>query len=79
DIAQELYEKNDDKNGIINVCGYLGVVFSNFGQHKKALEYYEKALKLSKESGKQSKIAIQYNNIALTYADLKEYGKSIEY
>ncbi len=51
------------------------------GEYGKALEWFERALKISeKVLGKEHpSTATTYNNIALVYSDLGEYEKALEW
>ncbi|MDE6784003.1 MAG: tetratricopeptide repeat protein, partial [Ruminococcus sp.] len=51
------------------------------GEYDKALEYYEKALKICESVlGKEHpNTATTYNNIAVVYQDKGEYDKALEY
>ena len=45
--AKILYEELDDKQGIANTLGNIGNIHNKRGEWERAIEYYEKSLKLS--------------------------------
>ena len=61
---------------------YLGVTYSQKGDYKKALEYYEKALDMELKSHgdeNHSEIAGIYLNIGMIWYNLRDYKKTVEY
>ncbi len=76
----ELAEKLDWNFGKATCFNALGVAFS-YGKsnYLKALEYYQKALKINEELGNRMGVGIQLGNIANLYQALSEYPKSLEY
>ena len=59
----------------------LGLAYKQKGDYDKALEYFQKALKLDlKQVGPwHTEVAIRYNNLAMTYEYKGEYDKAIAY
>ncbi len=49
------------------------------GETRKAIEYYEQALKISREIGDRRNEGNWLGNLGLAYADLGETRKAIEY
>jgi tetratricopeptide (TPR) repeat protein len=63
------------------LCHQVATVFSEFGQHSKALEYYAKSLAITQATlGEQHpSTAATYNGMALVYDKQGEYSKALEY
>ena len=61
------------------VLGNLGTAYSNLGEPRKAIEYYEQALKISREIGDRRGEGNHLGNLGLAYSDLGEPRKAIEY
>ena len=69
------------------VMGYnnLGSIYNACGEHKEALEIYQKSLILKNDKldltneNNIASIALNYNNIAMTYKDLKNYSECEKY
>ncbi len=57
----------------------LGVINKNLGQLDLALEYYQKALKIEMESGKEIGVATIQGNIGIIYSMRKMYDKAKEH
>jgi tetratricopeptide (TPR) repeat protein len=61
------------------VIGYLGNVYCSLGEVIKAIEYYEKALKIAQEIGDKQGEGTWIGNIGTAYSDQGEVKKAIEY
>ncbi|MDW5550956.1 tetratricopeptide repeat protein [Methanosarcina sp.] len=61
------------------VFGDLGLTFMQLGYVRKAIEYYEQALKISREIGDRRGEGADLGNLGLAYSDLGEPRKAIEY
>jgi tetratricopeptide (TPR) repeat protein len=59
----------------------FGSILNNLGDHKKAIEYFTKALDIDLVvyGDKHPKVAIRYNNLGSAWGDLGEHKKAIEY
>lgn len=57
----------------------LGMVYTNLGQRKKALEYYKRALPIRVEVGDRVGEAATLNNIGMVYNTLGQPQKALEY
>ena len=56
-----------------------GIAYSDLGEPKKAIEYYEQALKISREIGDRRGEGNDLGNLGIAYSDLGEPRKAIEY
>lgn len=61
------------------LLGNLGLVYSDLGDTRKAIEYYEQALKISREIGDRRGEGVDLGNLGNAYHRLGETRKSIEY
>ena len=61
------------------VFGDLGLIFMQLGYVRKAIEYYEQALKISREIGDRRGEGADLGNLGLAYSDLGEPRKAIEF
>ena len=68
-----------DQSGIASNNGNLGNAYSNLGQYRKAIKYYENGLQISRAIGDQSGIASNNGNLGSVYCSLGEYQKAIKY
>ena len=69
--------KDDEISGYL--LGSLGILYYQIGSYKKAIEYHEKALVISKEIGDRRGEGNQLGNLGLAYSDLGQVEKAIEY
>ncbi|AKB44301.1 tetratricopeptide repeat protein [Methanosarcina vacuolata] len=63
----------------IFVLGNLGIAYNQIGETKKAIEYYELALELSRNIGNRNSEGSLLCNLGISYRDLSKFEKSIEY
>jgi tetratricopeptide (TPR) repeat protein len=61
------------------VFGDLGLTYQHLGYVRKAIGYYEQALRIDREIGHRHGEAIRLGNLGLAYRDLGEPKKAIEY
>ncbi len=59
--------------------GNLGINYSALGQIQKAIEYYEKALTISRQISDMRNEGSQLGNLGNAYSDLGQMEKAIEY
>ena len=78
-INEHLLEKVRDREGKAKILGELGVISYYSGELEKALEYYEKALKLEEELEIKEGIAANLGNIGIVYSTRGELDKALEY
>ncbi len=56
----------------------MGVVYHSRGEYDRAIECYERQLRISEELGDRGGIAIAIGNMGLVYASRGEYDRAIE-
>jgi len=66
---------------IATLSNNLSIIFRDFGNYKKALEYNMKAIEIEEKvlEPNHPDLATSYSNIAATYSDLGDYEKALEY
>lgn len=87
DLYSKLLPKNQLGNEILlknkrdhsAILGNLGVAYYYLGESRKAIEYYEQALKISREIRDKGGEGNNLGNLGSAYSDLGEYRKAIEY
>ena len=61
-----------------NALNNLGIIYFEKGEYEISLDFYNKSLKISEETGVKERIAISLNNLAVIYRSLGDFQKSIE-
>ncbi|EGD83660.1 hypothetical protein PTSG_12145 [Salpingoeca rosetta] len=69
----------DSTDAFAGLCGQVGLVLYQFGEHNRAVAYYETALAvyLRTEGEKGRNVAALYNNLGIAYKNKGEYDKAI--
>jgi tetratricopeptide (TPR) repeat protein/anti-sigma regulatory factor (Ser/Thr protein kinase) len=67
------------KSGLARSYNNSGIVYAEMNEYTKALENYQKALKVYQEMGVKKNISIAYNNIGSIYRSLNENKKALTY
>lgn len=57
----------------------LGLAYSHMGNLKKSIEYYEQALKISRELSDRQREGANFGNLGIAYSNLGESKKAIGY
>ena len=57
----------------------LGIACYSMGDFRKAIEYHERQLKISKEVGDRAGQGIACGNLGIAYRSLGDFQKAIEY
>ncbi len=80
-LNKSIYLKKQiaDSSGIYQVKGLIGTVYLQKTQYKEALPYLLESVNYFERKQKTTLLAKMYNNLAITYANLKEFEKSINY
>ncbi|EGD81252.1 mbre TPR repeat protein [Salpingoeca rosetta] len=70
----------DSTDAFAKLRGEVGSVLLQFGEHDKAIAYYETALAvyLRTEGEKGGNVAALYNNLGAAYADKGEYDRAVQ-
>jgi len=61
------------------MLGTLGLAYDCLAQMEKAVEYYQRALVILKESGDREREGLLLGNLGISYKDLGQMEKAIEY
>lgn len=75
----ELAEKSNWKNGVANANRTLGSHYITESDYPKALEYFDKAVKIFETLGNRKQIAGVFHNIGIVYKNQSNYRKALEY
>jgi tetratricopeptide (TPR) repeat protein/DNA-binding CsgD family transcriptional regulator len=77
-LAGDYYQDLNDLIGLINVYDRKGMVYFHKGQYAKALNWFQKALVLSKRKNNRELIALSNYHIGITNMNLGNYEVAIE-
>lgn len=77
-MAEELATETENKLGLSEVYERYGNYFENKGDYKKAIDYYNKCLKL-RESISQVPMASVMHNLGTAYYYIAAYDKALEF
>lgn len=72
-----LEEKNERMQGAL--YNNIGIVYSEMGELKKTIVYYEKSLGIRKRIGDVSGVGSSYNNLGNAYLIIGNYSKALTY
>ena len=78
-INEYLLEKIKDKKDMSNSLSELGSIHLLLAEPRKAIEYYEQALKISREIGDRRGEGADLGNLGSAYSHLGEPRKAIQY
>lgn len=67
------------KFGMTNNYSDIGVVYSESGDNDRALESFDKALKIAEENNDQEGVAIVLGNIGNVYSNMGRYDAAVKY
>ena len=70
--ALDMFEKYNSFGEEAEVFNNIGIIYEELNDNDKAIEYYEKAIKID------DKYALAYNNLGALYMSLKNYKKAAE-
>jgi tetratricopeptide (TPR) repeat protein len=57
----------------------MGAIYKDQGDYPKALDYYQRILKIMEEKGAKWRIATSINNIGVIYDAQGDYPKALDY
>ncbi|EGD81238.1 tetratricopeptide protein [Salpingoeca rosetta] len=80
--VETMRARGEDKtDAFAGLCGAVGSVLSEFGEHDKAIAYYETALAvyLRTEKEKGENVAVSNNNLGNAYCSKGEYDRAIAF
>jgi signal transduction histidine kinase len=77
--ASRIREEIGDFEGIISTFNNIGFIFSEMGNDKEALEYYQKSLEYKEKTGSTKDIGITLNNIGWVYFRGSKYDLALTY
>jgi len=86
--AYKYFEKDKSKHidDLADASSALGYMHFDMGQHDKSITYYDEAIRYYKMAYAKEPsndllyvISVNYGNIAFSYSQLKNFGKTIEY
>ncbi len=77
--AQNVSEKNEALQAIAVDLGNIGLVYAQYADYPKALDYYFQALKIGEELGNKIGIASQLCNIGSVYNNQADYPNALNY
>ena len=78
-INEYLLEKMQNKKEKANILSELGTIHFLLSEPRKALEFYEQALKISREIGDRWGDGVHLGNLGNAYSDLSEPRKALEF
>ena len=68
-----------DKAGLATSLSNIGAVYDTVRDEQQALEYYTKALPLTRETGDKAQEGVTLKNIGVVYENLREEQKAFDY
>jgi tetratricopeptide (TPR) repeat protein len=72
-------QKFKDLHNQNKLMGFIGTIYVNLNETKKALEYYEQALEITHNIGDRQRQGFWLGNIGNAYTNLGENRKALEY
>ncbi|EGD78789.1 mbre TPR repeat protein [Salpingoeca rosetta] len=80
--VEVMQARGEDKTkAFAELCNHVGNVLVQFGEHDRAIAYYNTALPihLRTEGDKGESVATLYNNLGIAYRHKSDYDRTIEY
>ena len=78
-VSAQAAHKLGNKKEQSYALGNLGNAYSDLGETRKAIDYYEQLLAIARETGDRHGEGAVLGNLGLAYSDLGETRKAIEY
>ena len=79
DIALEIAEDNDDLDSLSTIYNFFGIYHKIRGHLRKSVRFFEKGLKIHKESNNKIKECNILNNLADCYSKMRKNEQAIEF
>jgi CHAT domain-containing protein/Tfp pilus assembly protein PilF len=76
--ALSILQAVDDRAGEGATLNNIGLVYSNLGQYRQALEQYQQALPITRAISDRVLEGATLNNIGLVYSNLGQYAQALE-
>lgn len=76
---QRISDRKLDTGQRARIANDIGLIYKYKDQNDKALEYYQKALKLASAADDRHQVAILYDNIGGIYREQAQFSKAINY
>jgi len=77
-LSLQIREELGDKHKMGHSLGNIGWTYYEIGDYDKALDYYNRSLKIYEELGWEN-ISNEINNIGLIYYQQEDYNKALEF
>ncbi|WP_333878679.1 tetratricopeptide repeat-containing sensor histidine kinase [Flavobacterium sp.] len=68
-----------DFNNLKNIYVNLGVSYDHAGDHRKAIEYYKKAIPYMQQTENYNSVAMNFHNMAVAYGELNDFSNAEYY
>ncbi len=75
----KIHEETNNREGMANDYGNMGIVFWKQGDMQKALDYYEKALKIDEDIGNREGVANQLGNMGNVFRIQGDMQKALDH
>ncbi|MCL5773948.1 MAG: tetratricopeptide repeat protein [Firmicutes bacterium] len=75
----KIYEKSNNKAGMGETLGNIGMLYYYLSDYRKSLDYSQKSLNIYTELGDKKRIGIVLSNIGLAYSSFGDYQKALDY
>src|SRR5690606_26425435 len=75
----QIFEKLDHKPGIAAALGNIGMIYQARKEYEKALDHYNRSLKLQIELGDKMTTAISYLSIGSVYMEQKNRNEAVTF
>jgi len=74
--ALDLYEKNNNKKGILKCYIGQGLIQQGIGRNDQAIKLFEKAIEINKEVNDDALLSRSYFNIGISQSEMKDYDSA---
>ncbi len=77
--AIAIYQRVGERKNLGIACQSVGIIYSDWGQYAKAVEFYEKSLAITRQIGPAKTEGQILNNLGLVYKAWGQYAKAVEF